>query len=299
MTTLTILDGALGTELTRRGCDTRLPLWSARALMDAPEVVRRIHADYAEAGAEVLTANTFRTNTRALARAGLPDQVAALTRVAVGLARAGAAGRARVAGSIAPVEDCYSPDLVPDDASLAREHGELANALAGAGCDLILVETMNTVREAAIAAAAAARTGLPLWVSFTLGGDDRLLSGETLAEAVRAIRPLGPEALLVNCIPVAQVSSALRALRAAVGDDVIRIGAYANVGHVDNEVGWTLTDAVSPAAYAAAAREWLALGATLIGGCCGTTPAHIEALGSNRIFRDFSPQRHKDTEKPV
>ena len=239
MTAFTLLDGALGTELTRRGCDTRLPLCSARALMDAPEVVRRIHADYAEAGAEVLTANTFRTNTRALARAGLPDQVAALTRVAVGLARAGAAGRARVAGSIAPVEDCYSPELVPDDASLAREHGELANALAGAGCDLILVETMNTVREAAIAAAAAARTGLPLWVSWTLGPDDRLLSGETLAEAVRAIRPLGPEAVLVNCIPVAQVSSALRALRAAVGDDVIRIGAYANVGHVDDEVGWT------------------------------------------------------------
>lgn len=239
MTAFTLLDGALGTELTRRGVDTRLPLWSARALMDAPEVVRRIHADYAEAGAEVLTANTFRTNTRALARAGLPDQVAALTRVAVGLARAGAAGRARVAGSIAPVEDCYSPDLVPDDASLAREHGELANALAGAGCDLILVETMNTVREAAIAAAAAARTGLPLWVSWTLGPDDRLLSGETLAEAVRAIRPLGPEAVMVNCIPVAQVSSALRALRAAVGDDVIRIGAYANVGHVDDEVGWT------------------------------------------------------------
>jgi S-methylmethionine-dependent homocysteine/selenocysteine methylase len=282
MSPFTFLDGALGTELTRRGCDTRLPLWSARALLDAPEVVRRIHADYAEAGAEVLTANTFRTNTRALTRAGLADQVSTLTHLAVTLAREGAAGRARVAGSIAPVEDCYSPDLVPDDASLAREHGELASALASAGCDLILVETMNTVREAAIAAKAAARTGLPLWVSFTLGGDDRLLSGESLAEAVRAIRPLGPEALLVNCIPVAQVSSALRALRDAAGDSRLRIGAYANVGHVDDEFGWTLTDAVSPAAYAAAAREWLTIGASLIGGCCGTTPAHIAAIGNLR-----------------
>jgi S-methylmethionine-dependent homocysteine/selenocysteine methylase len=250
--------------------------------MDAPEVVRRIHADYAEAGAEVLTANTFRTNTRALARAGLPDQVAALTRLAVTLARAGAAGRARVAGSMAPVEDCYTPDLVPDDDALMREHAELANALADAGCDLILVETMNTVREAAIAAAAAARTGLPVWVSFTLGGDDRLLSGETLAEAVRAIRALGPEALLVNCIPVAQVSSALGELRQAIGDSRTRIGAYANVGHVDDEVGWTLTDAVSPSAYAVAAHEWLAIGASLIGGCCGTTPAHIAAIRNLR-----------------
>ena len=297
MTAFTLLDGALGTELTRRGCDTRLPLWSARALMDAPEIVRRIHADYAAAGAEVLTANTFRTNTRALARAGLPGQVDALTRVAVGLAREGAAGRARVAGSMAPVEDCYSPDLVPDDAALAREHTALANALAEAGCDLILVETMNMVREATIAAEAAARTGLPFWVSFTLGGDDRLLSGETLAEAVRAVLPLEPQAMLINCIPVAQVSSALRALRLAAGDDRLRIGAYANVGHVDDEVGWTLTDAVSPAAYATAAREWLALGASLIGGCCGTTPAHIAALSADKVFRDFSPQRHKDTKK--
>jgi len=282
MSAFALLDGALGTELTRRGCDTRLPLWSARALMDAPDVVRRIHADYAEAGAEVLTANTFRTNTRALARAGLPSQVATLTRVAVGLAREGAAGRARVAGSMAPVEDCYSPELVPDDDALRLEHAELAKALAGAGCDLILIETMNTVREAAIAAEAAARTGLPIWVSFTLGGDDRLLSGETLAEAIRAIRPLGPQALLVNCIPVAQVSSALRALRDAVDDSRLRIGAYANVGHVDDEVGWTLTAAVSPRDYTAAAREWLALGATLIGGCCGTTPAHIAAVNSDR-----------------
>jgi len=61
------------------------------------------------------------------------------------------------------------------------------------------------------------------------------------------------------------------------------------VGHVDDEVGWTLTDAVSPAAYATAAREWLALGASLIGGCCGTTPAHTAALGANRVFGSFSP----------
>ena len=77
------------------------------------------------------------------------------------------------------------------------------------------------------------------------------------------------------------MSSALRALRAAVGDTHIRIGAYANVGHVDDEVGWTLTDAVSPEAYATAARECLALGATLVGGCCGTTPAHISALNTS------------------
>lgn len=278
MSAITLLDGALGTELTRRGCDTSLPLWSARALLEAPDTVAAIHAEYAAAGARVLTANTFRTNTRALARAGLAGQSAALTARAVGLARSAAGPGIRVAGSMAPVEDCYSPWLVPGDAALRNEHAALAAALAAAGCDLILVETMNTVREAVIAAQAAAATGLPVWVSFTLDGQNRLLSGEPLAAAIAAVLPVRPQAALVNCIPVAQVDGALIDLRAALTDTGIPFGAYANVGHVDDTVGWTLTDAVSPAAYAAAARRWAALGATLIGGCCGTTPAHIRAL---------------------
>jgi S-methylmethionine-dependent homocysteine/selenocysteine methylase len=295
---LIILDGAMGTELTRRGINTTLPLWSARALMDAPEVVAQIHRDYLVAGAQVLTANTFRTNVRTMQRAGMADGGRELTHKAVQLARKvmGEWGlrpelvegleiaadspipnpqSLLVAGSMAPVEDCYSPELVPSDDDLRAEHGALARNLADAGCDLILVETMNTIREAVIAAQSAARTGLPLWVSFTLNERNDLLSGETLADAVQAVLPYQPRAMLVNCIPVAQVAGALAKLRDATD---LRIGAYGNVGHVDDAVGWTLTHAVSPAAYAEAAREWQALGATIIGGCCGTMPAHIAAL---------------------
>jgi S-methylmethionine-dependent homocysteine/selenocysteine methylase len=276
---LTVLDGALGTELTRRGVDTALPLWSAIALDSAPEVVAQIHADYAAAGAQVLTTNTFRTNRRALAKASIAQRAAELTRHAVELARMGASGSGcRIAGSMAPVEDCYTPELVPDAAMLADEHGELARNLAAAGVDLYLVETMNTIREACAAAGAAraAEPDKPLWVSFTLGPDNALLSGETLREALAALRGFAPDAVLVNCIPVAQGDAALRAL-AAARDQVgltAALGIYGNVGHVDDAVGWTLTDAVTPAAYADAARAWRALGASIIGGCCGTTPAH-------------------------
>jgi homocysteine S-methyltransferase len=287
-----ILDGAMGTELTRRGVDTTLPLWSASALDAAPGVVAQIHTDYLAAGAVVLTTNTFRTNARALAKAGVAHRARELTFTAVAVAHAairsrGAEERGRrplplLAGSMAPVEDCYSPDLVPSDDELAVEHGELARNLADAGVDLILAETHNTIREAVAAARAAHATGKPLWVSFTLGPDDHLLSGEALPDAVRAILPFGPQAVLVNCIPVAQVSSALRILRAATPMH-IPIGAYGNVGHVDDTVGWTLTDAVTPEAYAEAAREWRDLGATIIGGCCGTTPAHIRAIAASDI----------------
>ncbi|BCX05246.1 MAG: homocysteine S-methyltransferase [Candidatus Roseilinea sp.] len=290
----------MGTELTRRGVDTTLPLWSAIALDAAPEVVAQIHRDYLDAGAHVITTNTFRTNVRALAKAGIAHRARELTFRAVELARQavaqwrqgdkGTGGQGerllvswspglpvRVAGSIAPVEDCYSPELVPSDAELAEEHAILARNLADAGVDLILVETQNTVREAVAAARAARATGKPLWVSFTLDDGNRLLSGESLPDAVRAVLPFAPEAILVNCIPVKQVASALTLLRQAAPSH-IAIGAYGNVGHVDEIVGWTLTNAVSPEAYAEAAREWRDLGATIIGGCCGTTPEHIAAL---------------------
>jgi S-methylmethionine-dependent homocysteine/selenocysteine methylase len=282
-----ILDGAMGTELTRRGVDTRLPLWSAIALDSAPDVVQAIHADYLCAGAKVITADTFRTNVRALAKAGIAERARELTFRAVEFARRAIAaapdhGSAfpRIAGSMAPVEDCYSPDLVPSDAELIAEHTILARNLADAGVDLILIETHNTIREAVAAADAARATGKPLWVSFTLDTDDRLLSGESLADAVRGVIPFRPAALLINCIPVAQIRRVLPQLRQAAPAHV-NIGAYGNVGHVDDRLGWTLTDAVSPASYAEAAHEWRRLGAAIIGGCCGTTPAHIRALSSD------------------
>ena len=269
----------MGTELTRRTVDTSLPLWSAAALESAPDVVAQIHADYVAAGATVLTANTFRTNTRALAKAGIAQRARDLTFKAVALARraaAAAGGGVRVAGSLAPVEDCYMPELAPAVEALDIEHGELARNLADAGVDLMLIETMNSVREAVAAARAAASTGKPLWVSFTLGADGALLSGETLTSAVAAVRPFRPEAVLVNCVPVAQIAAALSDLRMAA--DGLIYGAYGNVGHIDDTVGWTLTDAVTPEQYAAAAQGWRAQGAGIIGGCCGTHPGHIRAL---------------------
>lgn len=283
--TITILDGAMGTELERRGIDTGLPLWSANALLTAPEAVKQIHLDYLRAGAEVITANTFRANPRTLARAGLAGRSRELTHIAVSLAQEAianfqatrAAAHPLIAGSMAPVEDCYSPWLVPDDAELEAEHGELARYLAEAGCDLILVETMNTVREAVIAARAAAATKLPVWVSVTLNQHNDLLSGESLRDAVRAALTVKPDALLVNCIPVAQGTSALRALRDAIDNTQVRLGIYANAGYVEADE-WSMTHGVTPEAYAEAATEWLAAGASITGGCCGTTPDHIARL---------------------
>ncbi len=276
-----VLDGALGTELERRGVPTPAPLWSAAALINAPEVVAKIHREYVAAGADILVADTFRTNSRTLARAGRLADGPQLNRLAVALARAAAddtairrPGRPRplVAASVAPVEDCYTPERVPSDAELADEHAPLARWLADAGAELLWIETMGTLREARAAITAARDVGLPAAVSFVTGEDGRLLGGDELATAVTAIEPFDPVAIGLNCIPPAGMTRQLPSLRALTGRP---LAAYAHVNNAAPIRGWSFAGAVTPAEYGRLAVAWRRAGAVIIGGCCGTTPAHV------------------------
>ncbi len=271
-----LLDGATGTELNRRGVDTALPLWSARALLEAPDELLAVHRDYVAAGADIITTNTFRTHGHSLAAAGMADRAAELTCQAVEIARQAVAGTdCLVAGSVAPLEDCYSPGLVPEDAALETEHAAMVEALCAAGVDVLLVETMNTVREAAAAARAAVGTGKPTIVSFVCGRDGRLLSGESVRDAATEIAALKAAVLAVNCSSAPDLLIALTELSTAVA---LPLGAYGNVGYADDEQGWVNTDSVEPEVYAKYAADWLRLGACLVGSCCGTGPAHTWAL---------------------
>ena len=269
-----VLDGATGTELERRGVECAAPLWSAHALLGDTSALEEIHRDYVRAGAEILTANTFRTQRRTLAHAGLGDRAGELTQRAVALARAAIGRDGFVAGSMAPLEDCWRPDLVPGDDALASEHVEHAEDLARAGADLLLVETMNTIREACAAARAAQATGLPVWVSFACDDASKLLSGETLAAALAAVGALEPVLVGVNCLPAPHVGAALPVLEAARRPFAV----YANLGApLAGASGARMHDA-TPAEFAAHAHTWIAHGARIIGGCCGTQPAHIRAI---------------------
>ncbi len=259
-------------------------------MLESPEIVLEIHRDEVTAGADILTANTFRTHRRTLEKGGLGDRAAELTRLAVRLARQAAEEAGRqvfVAGSLSPLEDCYRPDLAPEDTALAREHAEQARTLADEGVDLLLLETHNTVRELAAAARAARETGLPFIASMVTGGEGRLLSAEPIAEAVRAVEPFVPAAFSINCVPARRLGTELARLAAAAPGWAL--AAYGNLGLPGGELG-SFTDDLSPDQYAALAREWLASGARLIGGCCGTTPAHTSAL-ARTLRRGGSPTR--------
>ena len=267
---VTLLDGPLGTELEARGVATPLPLWTAAAIRDEPDAVMAVHEEYAAAGADVHTTGTFRTTARALAQAGCKDSWTTLTSRAVTLCRQGAGADATVAGSIAPLEDCWHPERTPDLAQLHSEHGAMAQCLADAGADLLLVETMPTQRELMAATRAAVSTGLPVWAAITLGPRGDFFAKETVAQAAGVACSEGADVFLLNCTPADAITELIRDL-SALSDRPHRLGAYGNAyfaGH----------DAWSPEQYSAEANHWIDQGATVIGGCCGTGPAHVTSL---------------------
>lgn len=277
-----LLDGATGTEVGRRGADISLPLWSARALLDHPDIVADIHRDYLEAGADAITANTFRTHRRSLTKAGLGDRAAELTGRAVEIARQMRDRynpKAMVLGSVAPLEDCYAPELAPDAAACALEHGQMIEDLLDAGVDFILIETMNNLRESAAAAQQALAQAPGRWmISFCTKSDGppgMLLSGEPLTDLLPSLT--GAFSVGINCVAAPATESQVKLLRMLL-PATVRISAYANVSKAGFNGQWISTDAVDPEIYAQYAARWVNDGATIIGGCCGTRPEMIKAI---------------------
>ena len=246
--------------------------------MSAPSAVSDLHQEYAEAGAHVLTANTFRTrpNDVGPAWSQLATHAVALAKTGRGTHR-----QCRVAGSIAPHRDCYRPDLATVDAGPV--HGAVAAVLAGAGVDLILVETFPHVPEALAALEGAVQTGVETWLSFTAGPCGTLLSPDEVHKGAEAAVKMGASAVLINCIPTGEVARFLPALT----DLSVPFGVYANAGSPEDGIGWTdPTD--GPRKYADIAEAWVDAGATIIGSCCGTGPRHTTEL--TKRFSPFSGQ---------
>ncbi len=291
-----LLDGGVGTEILRRGV-----YWRCHGIEQRPEMVQQVHEDYLRAGADVLRTDTFQLNRRAylnlfhglehmrrIGPKGLEDKWALLTRRGVELARAALkkAGKdsngVALAGVISPLEHSFRPDLAPSEADCRKEHAEIVAVLKSSGVDFILLESMNTIREARAACEAARAAGLPVWVSFVVRENAALLSKEPLAEAVRAAEAAGADVILVNCAPVGDITAAIAAV---ARNSKKPAGAFAHIGRYDPP-SWKFgfyprfsgSDEVPPAKYLDAAREWKRLGAKVIGGCCGTTPDHIRAL---------------------
>ena len=285
---LLLLDGATGTELARRGFDTRGDAWSAPAIWREPALLTAIHEEHARAGADVITANTFRTQRRTLSRIGEGRRAREWTleavRIALEAARRvtderGEGSTVRVAGSVAPLEDSFSPDVAPDETTALAEHREHVGNLVDGGVDLLLVESMTTIGESRAATLAAAETGLETWSAISTDGSGRrVLSSEPLEAWGEALAPLRPAALLVNCVaPDVADAAAREVVRLADAIGALP-GAYANLGSAEPLQRGGFDIAMTPEQYAEAMKPLLDAGIRIVGGCCGTTPDHIRAL---------------------
>jgi homocysteine S-methyltransferase len=284
--TVLVTDGGLATELEARGNDLSDPLWSARLLLDAPDQITDAHLAFFWAGAVIATSASYQASFEGFARRGLDRGAAAgLMRRSVDLARAArdqvaGDGRARwVAASAGPYGAAladgseYRGRYGRSVRELAAWHRPRLEVLAEAGPDVLALETVPDVDEAEALMTAVAGLGIPAWLSYSVA-DGRTRAGQSLAEAF-AVAAGVPEVVAagVNCCAPADVPGAIAAAREVTGKPVI---VYPNSGEEwdARRRAWTGRSGYS----AAQPRQWIAAGASIVGGCCRVRPADIAAI---------------------
>ncbi|MCP4807354.1 MAG: bifunctional homocysteine S-methyltransferase/methylenetetrahydrofolate reductase [Proteobacteria bacterium] len=285
-TRVLFFDGALGTEFYSRGVFINRSYDALNT--SAPDLVRAVHSDYLAAGADILTTNTFGANRVRLQAFGLEDQQEAIVRQGVRLAREVSADRAWVAGSIGPTGARLSPvgRLSPGQAYAAFR--EQAVLLADEGVDAFLIETFSSLAELwqAVRAVRDVAPGIPVitCASFVFSVDGQLVEGPDPVTAARAMEGWGVDALGVNCSNGPKVVLEVLEKMAAVTD--LPLLASPNAGQPQAVDGRQVYMA-GPEYMAEYARRFVLKGATLVGGCCGTTPSMIREMRS--FVRSVAP----------
>jgi len=299
---IVIMDGGTGTEIARRGV-TIYPnrAWSANANITFPDLVRDIHQDYIHAGAEIIITNTFSTSRATLAKDGLSEQTEEINTQSVRLAMearklCGAEETVVIAGSISAFEPKGHPEIVPSYEDALKDFQEQVRILAREGVDLIVLEMFSRTVDLKAAVDAATETGLPIWVGLSCESHDGQIylglsgrhGGETIADAVNASLSPNVKAFCIMHSPPQVTADALRELQNSTS---LPMGAYAHGGGIRDQggqapeaspQGQSLAE-TDPKRYLDYAHEWVECGATIIGGCCGTTPEHISVLTANDL----------------
>lgn len=298
-----ILDGGMSRELIRLKAPFKQPEWSAQALIEAPHMVLQVHREFAEAGADILTTNSYALVPFHIGEDRFWQQAEELAALAGQLARTAAdevqstTGRkVLVAGSLPPIFGSYRPDLFQQDE--VSKHLELLVRGLSPYVDVWLGETLSLVAEAEAVVAAVKGQKKPIWISFNLAdskegeGQDlqhaRLRSGELVTEVSRSVIRMGVDALLFNCNEPELMDPAVREAKMVLDtfDEQIPIGVYANAfepranDYAANENVASIRADLQGSVYTTIAQKWVDSGATIIGGCCGIGVEHIKELSA-------------------
>ncbi len=277
-----LLDSAMGSRLEEMGHKLSAPLWSATVLQSKPEDITQIHKENIEAGAQVITTNTFRTTPYSLHQAGLSGvdahaRARALTLLAIRLAwkTVKESGKdIKIAAAIAPLADSWSPQDFPGNIVSRPWHDAQLDNLAHHSTDILLLETMNSAREAKGLTELALRYEKPVWVSFALNNEGQIYNGDDLVATAAYLEKKGISAIGVNCSSFKASQIALKLLRETVS---IPLLAYPNL-----ELGRKKKKSkISPEDFVTWAKEIEEIGVEFIGACCGSDYTHIKALADH------------------
>ena len=272
-----LLDGATGTECERRGVPQVVNTWNSGAALSHPEIVRAIHEEYIECGAEIIITNTFSSSRHCLRSAGIEDRFEALTNAAVRLANEArsASGQSGllVAGGI--THWIWTKDI-PSIKELETNTRDQAVLMASGGCDLIMLEMLSHIDRLLACVDGAKASGLPVWAGVSakpIDGRMCLLGGEPLEDALAALKEKDVPLVSIMHTEVDHIDACLDILKTHWQGAV---GIYAHVCQFSEDNTTAIfDDMISPSDYARASKRWMDQGVQLIGGCCGVRKEHI------------------------
>jgi S-methylmethionine-dependent homocysteine/selenocysteine methylase len=291
---ITLIDGAMGTQIRARGYEVpshHSSIWSAQALMDNPHIVKEIHKDYISAGAEIITTNNYAVTQNLLERENLGHRLEELTSLSIDIAREAkkeSGKNIKIAASLPPLDTSYRPDLVGDITSIEKKYMEIVDIVKDR-VDLIIIETMSSSMEASGALSACAKADIEVWLGYTLQGIRKniLPSGENLIDAINKVKHFNISAYVINCSSANITTEAIKLLSNEIDKP---FGGYANSvnvsqiinseNEVDNAENMQVENQqlINALDYSVIVKNWIDDGATIVGGCCGTSPEHIKKI---------------------
>ena len=273
-----LMDCGTGTEVERRGIPQVESAWNSGGAKTHPDILRQIHSDYISHGAEIVISNTFATARHILQDAGWEEHFDLLNRRGVELAAEARDQSGKSDVLVAAGISHWSWGTHPTAEQLRINIADQAAIMTEAGADLIMLEMMVNIEKTAILIEESQKTGLPTWVGFSTEVDDegvvRLWEGESLIDALEAIKPYAVPLISIMHTEVQYIDRSLDVLQANWSGPV---GVYAHSGPYA-EGKWLFDKTITPEAYAGASQRWLNRGVQIIGGCCGLGVEHMKAL---------------------
>ena len=267
----------MGTELMDRGLKMPLPLWSADTNLTAPDIVKSVHLDYVNAGADIIGTNTFRTTTWTYRKAGF-SRNASQNRARTSLMKAVELARESkpniLGASLTSIEDCYEPSLYPGRNITEDTYGENINWFLDAGVDVILFETMGHLEEIEIALETVKGLDHKIWLSLIMKDKDHILSGHKIND-VFSLAFDNVDCLMLNCNTIAKTNETIEIIK----DNWFNgWGVYPNLGLTEPEPDGEIEEKVNEIDFKKTIRSYLKMNPKIIGSCCGSSPIHIKMI---------------------